>query len=193
MSRAKSAAAVLLTTMFVTTQPWYNQQVFGVAFSTVLFDVALHMLTDSSGIKVPADEPGSVRRYRTGTLATVGSVAGIVASAVGVGGGVVLVPAYNRFLRLPIHRSIGTSSATIIVIASFGVASYVAGGLGEQATSLSIGFVDPLHAAYLSIPAAVTARLGVWTAHRVNQRRLRQGFAVFAILVAVRIVAGALL
>ncbi len=187
-----SAAAVLLTTMFVTMQPWYDQQMFGIAFSIVLFAVALQMLMDKSESSVQTEASGTRNGSRIGTLAATGSVAGIVASAVGVGGGVVLVPTYNRFLRLPIHHSIGTSSATIIIIASFGVASYVAGGFGEHATSFSIGFVDPLHAAYLSIPAAVTARFGVWAAHRVNQRRLQQGFAVFAILVAIRIVAGAL-
>ena len=187
-----SALAVLLTTAFVTTQPWYDQRLFGIAFSVVLVAVSLQMLLGKTAAEMDTDVTHAHAGSRIGTLAATGSAAGIVASAVGVGGGVVLVPTYNRFLRLPIHRSIGTSSATIIIIASFGVASYVVGGLDFRATSYAVGFVDPLHAAYLSVPAAITARFGVWTSHRVNQRRLQQGFALFAIAVAIRILVGAL-
>lgn len=188
-----SAAAVVLTTAFVTTQTWYNQQVFGISFSLVLLIVALRMLTEGSGKVKSADDGRRASASRFAALAATGSVAGVVSAAVGVGGGVVLVPAYNRVLRLPIHVSIGTSSATIILIALFGVISYILSGYGEHATDFSIGFVDPLHAAILSVPAAVSARFGVWTAHRINRRRLRQGFAVFAIAVAIRIIVGAVL
>lgn len=190
-----SAAAVLLTTTFVTTRSWYDQQVFGIAFSIVLLVVAARMLFEKAG-EALANSKETDRPTRSSALPTLlatGSVAGAVSSAVGVGGGVVLVPAYNRFLRLPMRVSVGTSSATIIVISAFGVASYIFGGFEHHATRFSIGFVDPLHALFLSIPAAATAPLGVWTAHRVNQRRLQQGFAIFAIAVAIRIIVGALL
>lgn len=187
-----SAVAVLLTTMFITTRPWYDQSVFGIAFSIVLMTVAIRMLMERPAVVKAASDQDDIasRSSDIVTLAVTGSVAGVVSSAVGVGGGVVLVPAYNRFLGLPIHVSIGTSSATIILISIFGVTSYILGGYGEHATTFSVGFVDPLHAAILSVPAALSARLGVWAAHRVNQRRLQQGFAVFAIIVAIRIVVG---
>jgi uncharacterized membrane protein YfcA len=189
-----SAIAVLLTTTLVTTQPWYDRQVFTIAFSVILVVVAARMLLD----KTPQEPqvgplpPRSTSAARLTRLAATGSVAGVVSSAVGVGGGVVLVPAYNRLLRLPVHVAVGTSSATIILISIFGVASYVAEGMGHAATASSIGFVDPLRALYLSIPAALTARAGVWVSHRINQRRLQQGFAVFAVVVAIRLVVGAL-
>lgn len=188
-----SAFAVLATTIFVTTQPWYDRGTFGIAFSVVLLVVAIRMFLDEGEREDPsrsASRPGSSSRVTT--LVATGSVAGVVSSAVGVGGGVILVPAYRRLLRLPIHVAIGTSSATIILISLFGVLAYVLRGAGLGATPTSIGFVDPLHAAYLSIPAAFTARAGARSAHRINQRRLQRGFAVFAILVAIRIIAGAI-
>jgi uncharacterized membrane protein YfcA len=52
--------------------------------------------------------------------------------------------------------------------------------------------VDVPHAALLSLPALVTARLGVLAAHRVNTTWLRLAFASLAGLVAVRLLWNAL-
>ncbi len=190
-----SAAAIFLTTTFVTTKPWYNEDVFQVVFSAILLAVAIRMLHGSIAEGVAREDhvaPPHKTGLRKGGGIVAGGAAGVVASATGVGGGVVLVPAYNGLLRMPIHVAVGSSSATIILISLFGVLSYAILGVGQTATSWSVGFVDPIHGLLLSVPATLTARLGVATAHRINRQRLSQGFALFAILVAARLIMRAL-
>jgi hypothetical protein len=121
-----------------------------------------------------------------------GSVAGAVSAAVGVGGGVVLVPAYHQLLRLPMHRSVGTSSASIVFIALIGVLAYVATGWGRPVPPTALGYVDVGAAVVLSAAAAVAARFGVTTAHRINTLWLERAFAVLVLVVAVRLVLRAL-
>lgn len=196
-----SAAGVIAVTSLVTTRPWYDQTEFQIAFSAVLLFVAVRMAFRQKRDIVPAgssgaadsakDQPPPDHNISSGGLAAVGAIAGVVSSAVGVGGGVVLVPAFNRIVRLPIHTSVGTSSATIIIISLFGVITYALAGLESHPRDLAIGFVDPLTALALSVPAALTTRAGVATAHRFDQRALRIGFAVFAVMVAVRLIMGA--
>jgi uncharacterized membrane protein YfcA len=187
-----SAVAVFLMTRFVTTQPWYNGTVFQLVFGGLLLVIVGRMLLSKQ------DPPGDVQEAGPPNLpfaflAGTGTAAGVVSSATGVGGGVVLVPAYNNLLGLSIHTAVGTSSATIVLIALVGVLNYVAAGWGNPAVpGTALGFVDFGHAAILSLPAVFTARLGVWTAHRFNRRRLRQSFAVLALLVAVRLLLNAL-
>jgi uncharacterized membrane protein YfcA len=182
-----SAVSVSLMTRLVTTQPWYNGTVFQVTFSVVLVIVVLRMLF---GKKLESNNPAENRaedRHGFGKLAAVGTIAGVVSSASGVGGGVVLVPAYNNLLKMPIHRAVGTSSASIVIISSLGVLSYLLTGNGASTSPLTIGHVDLLTAFVLAFPSIFTARLGVWTSHQFNTRALQWSFGIVALFVAFRL------
>ncbi len=187
-----SALGVVTITVLVTTQAWYNQDVFQIVFSIVLLVVAARMIgaRGTRALEDTVDANARTNRVSLARSAAIGVAAGSVSSAVGVGGGVVLVPAYNRWLHLPIHSSVGTSSATIILISSIGVVSYIVSGLAAPAHpgSSGFGYVDPLTALGLGLPALLTTRLGVTTAHRVKKRTLQIGFAVFALCVAASLV-----
>ncbi len=186
-----SIVTVLTMTRFVTTQAWYDQRVFQMVFSAILLIVAVRMIVparDRAGVAPGSDniDPSVAGLFGAG------AAAGAVSSAVGVGGGVVLVPAYNNVLRIPIHTAVGTSSAAIILISLLGVLTYAWLGRGSDATPYAYGFVDPVRALALALPAALTTRLGVAVAHRFDRRHLRFGFGVFAVIVAARLIVRAL-
>lgn len=182
-----SAVAVQLTTRFVTTRPWYNGTAFQAVFGVVLLVVAVRMVRAERGqVGRTSGEPPAIRP-RWPQLAAIGTVAGAISSAAGIGGGVVLVPAYAGLLRLSMHRAVGTSSATIVLIALAGVVGYAATGWGAPTSGLTLGYVDVGRALMLAVPAVGTARLGVMAAHRVNTRMLRLCFAALAAFVAVRL------
>ncbi|MEM1043416.1 MAG: sulfite exporter TauE/SafE family protein [Bacteroidota bacterium] len=182
---AFSAAAVVGMTLFVTTQPWYSGRVFQIVLAAILLGAVYRMVTG----KRPKKTSGWRDRLRTGTpfLAATGAAAGSVASAAGVGGGIVLVPAYNQLLRLPLKTATATSLATIILISFSGVAMYAATGLAVETPPTALGYVDFGQAVWMVLPALVTARLGVKTAERVNVRLIRFSFAGLAVLVAGRL------
>lgn len=187
-----SAISVFLMTRFVTTRPWYDGTVFQVTFSVVLIIVVLRMLFGRKLVSrgKPEDREGGPHGF--GKLAAVGTVAGVVSSASGVGGGVILVPAYNNLLRMPIHRAVGTSSASIVIISTLGVLNYLWTGNQVSTSPLTIGHVDLVTAFVLSFPSIFTARLGVWTSHRFNTKALQWSFAVVALIVAVRLLVRAI-
>ncbi|QXD17041.1 sulfite exporter TauE/SafE family protein [Rhodocaloribacter litoris] len=189
-----SAAAVFAMTRFVTTQPWYDATVFQIVFSLLLLATVVQMIRPPRHGRVPPEAEGTPSRDRVPwpALFGVGAAAGAVASAVGVGGGVVLVPAYHHLLRLPIHRAVGTSSATIPLIALLGVVGYAIAGSDATVPGTALGYVDAGRALLLALPALFSARLGVWTAHRIDTRALRLSFAVVAVFVALRLLYGAL-
>jgi hypothetical protein len=190
-----AAVPIGLMVAFVTTKPWYDATVFQVVFAAVLLFVVGRMVRQALAARRAASHaegaaPHAADPVRRGVplLAGTGAVAGVVSSAVGVGGGVVLVPAYHAGLRLPIHRAVGTSSATIVLISTVGVVTYAVMGWGvETGIPGAVGYVDVPHAALLSLPALLTARLGVAAAHRFNTAWLRLAFASLAGLVAARL------
>ncbi|GMQ81710.1 MAG: sulfite exporter TauE/SafE family protein [Rhodothermia bacterium] len=129
-------------------------------------------------------EPKPVGAF--GLLAT-GVAVGVVATAAGLGGGIVMVPVYHRVFKMPMIRSAGTSSATIVLVSVVGVISYAYSGWGLNLAPLSVGYVDVGRALLLSVPAAFTARIGVRMAHRFDAAVLRKSFAVVAFVVAFRL------
>jgi uncharacterized membrane protein YfcA len=187
-----AAVAVVLTTQFITTQPWYDQTVFQVVLGTLLVVVAARMAT---GGRAGDSGDASLGRERHSWpfLAGTGMGAGIISPAAGVGGGVVLVPAYHRLLRFPMERASGTSSGTIILISLVGIASYAASGWGAPGRpATAVGYVDFARAALLAGPSILGARLGVRASRHVPARGLRWTFATFAGVVAARLLYGAL-
>ena len=182
-----AALAVTLVTVFVTTQPWYDKTVFGVVLAVVLLVAVVRMLRRrrSGGEVVAMREADD--RVPVPALAGAGLAAGSVASAAGVGGGIVLVPVYNQMLRLPLKVATATSMATIVLISLSGVVVYVLSGLGTGTPPTALGYVDFGRAAWLAFPALFTARLGVRVASRVNVHVIRWGFAALATVVALRL------
>lgn len=182
-----SAAAVGFVSRFVVTRPWYDAALFRLLFAAVLLIVVARMVrgraAEPSSI---SDEPG-----HWGAWLGTGTAAGTVAAAVGVGGGVVLVPAYHRWLRLPMHRAVGTSSATIVLISGLSTIAYAGLGAGVAGRpGLALGYVDVGTGLLLAGPAVLGAQGGAALAHRVNTKRLRWSFAVLAVVVAGRLVWG---
>jgi uncharacterized membrane protein YfcA len=185
-----SAAAVGAVSWIVGTQPWYDASVFQGLFAVVLLVVVVRMVRGASE-DAPDEEDAETARGWGAWLGT-GTAAGTVAAAVGVGGGVVLVPAYSRWLRLPFHRAVGTSSATILVISALSVGAYGVLGMGlDGRPPLALGYVDVGTGLLLAGPAVIGAQGGAALAHRVETHWLRWAFAALAVVVAGRLLGGA--
>lgn len=187
---AVAALAVILVTTFVTTQPWYSRRVFQVVLGLALTAVVVRMLTKRDGQGNSLSSEGA--RRGVGALALTGAAAGSIASAAGIGGGVVLVPAFNGLVRLPLKLAAGTSTTSIAIITLVGVLTYIARGLGAPVPEGALGYVHVPYALALALPAVVTARLGVSAAHRIHVKWVRWAFAGFAGIVAVRLLWNAL-
>lgn len=186
-----SAGAVALVSGFVVTRPWYDAAVFQLLFAVVLLVVVGRMVQGSTDTVEGAADESTSRSW--GRWLGTGTAAGTVAAAVGVGGGVVLVPAYSRWLRLPLHRAVGTSSTTILLISGFSVAAYAWLGAGLAGRpSFALGYVDVGTGLLLAGPAVVGAQGGAVLAHRMETTWLRWSFAALAVVVAGRLVMGAL-
>jgi len=115
----------------------------------------------------------SVRRYRY-TALLVGWVAGIFSALLGVGGGLIMVPAMALFLNIRAQRAVATSLAVIIPTALVGAWRY------HQAVPL-----DLLVILWLSLGGTVGGVVGAIIANLLGARQLRRLFGVFVIGVGV--------
>ena len=177
---------VTVLSLYVTTKPWYSKEEFQVVLGVVLVAVVVRTLLkkDSHGNSLSTDGA----RRNVGFLALIGAGAGAIAAAAGVGGGVIMVPAFNGLVRLPLKVAAGTSTAAITIIALTGVLVFALLGLGADVPPTASGYVDIQNALLLGAPAMLTARIGVSVAHRINVRWVRYSFAAFAAAVAAKLI-----
>ncbi len=186
-----SAGAVGLVSGLVVTRPWYDSGLFQLLFAAVLLVVVVRMVRGPAADSPRAEDSDDSFAQWSKWFGT-GTAAGTVASAVGVGGGVVLVPAYSRLHRLPFHRAVGTSSATILVISALSTVAYAWLGAGLGVRPIALGYVDVGTGFLLAGPAVVGAQGGAALAHRIETGWLRWSFAALAVVVAGRLVWNAL-
>lgn len=124
------------------------------------------------GNPVPATEQAHVRGgWRP---AAVGVAAGLLSGLLGIGGGVVMVPAFTELLHLPLKSAIATSLVCVGVF-----------GLPATVTHAILGDVDWRLAALLTVGVVPGALIGAGLTIRTPQRRLRLLVGAFLAVVAV--------
>lgn len=201
-----SAVTVFLMVRFVTTRPWYDGTVFQGVFGVLLLVVAVRMIAGGgSGTEADAespihegDRPLEAGLAAVGISGLVGAAAGVIAPAAGIGGGVLLVPAFHRLLGLPIREAVATSSAAIVLISVSGVLNYGLMGVDVTVLTSSSGFAVPWRFGYvdlgrgllLAVPALVGARGGAALTHRLPERAVRWTFGLLALGVGARLLFG---
>jgi uncharacterized protein len=107
-------------------------------------------------------------------LAGIGLAAGVLSGLFGVGGGIIMVPAMVLLARMAQQRASATSLAAIVPIAAVGAVIF---GSGNS--------VDLLAAVVLVIGSLTGVQLGTRLMPRIGDDRLRIGFAIFMIGVAI--------
>jgi uncharacterized membrane protein YfcA len=164
-----------------------DERFIAAAFGLMLVYVALTMVrrrSEPSADEAPdvASDPGdlsaSVSRpeYRVRNVPLglgLGGLAGVMSALLGVGGGIVLVPAMHVAMGVPLRASTATSNLTLGVTASASAALYV---LRDA--------IDPLVAAPVLVGTFLGATAAARLANRVPINVLRWIFVVVLLYVA---------
>ena len=178
------APGILLGTLFgswVAAQ--LSSRILSILFMVFIFYVAGRMFFNVKP-KPKHSLPG------TAGLIGVGSVIGSISSLVGIGGGGLSVPFLVR-CNQPIHTAVGTSAAIGFPIAVAGSCGYIINGL--QVSSLpdfSLGFIYLPALVGIAVASVLTAPLGVRLAHSLPVERLKKMFALFLLVVGIRMLFG---
>lgn len=128
--------------------------------------------------------PGAVGMFGVGTLI------GGISSLVGIGGGSLSVPFLIRSNQ-PMYSAVGTSAAIGFPIAVAGSIGYLLNGLAAPGLPpWSIGFIYMPALVGIAFASVLTAPLGVRLAHSLPVERLKKLFAVFLLLMGLRMLLG---
>lgn len=177
---ANITPGILLGTFFggllATRLPTLFLKVFFICF---LFAIAAQMI---SNYRPPAT------RHMPGFFGTsaAGGVIGMASSFVGIGGGSLSVP-FMTWCNVPIHTAVGTSAAIGFPIAVSGALGYIVGGWGRPGLPADcLGFVNLWALFGIACASCLTAPLGVRLSHSLPTGKLKRFFAIFLILIGLK-------
>ena len=154
-----------------------------VATAVLIGWIAVDMLRRPAPEPTPAaaGESASGQRVAAWRVAAIGLVAGLYSGFLGLGGGFVIVPALARWLGWPVKRAIGTSLATITLLAIPG-----------SVTHYLLGNVDMRLALLLAAGAVPGALFGARLTDAASERHVATAFAAFLVVAAVALAWGEL-
>lgn len=141
--------------------------------------------------KIGAASPATAKESTSPAAAEAGIVAaviGAISAALGIGGGVIMVPYLTR-RGMPLHKAIGTSAFVVLplsVAAALGYA-FSDGGRNMPLPEDAAGFVYLPALAGIALFSLVTAHIGASLTARLPGALLRRLFALLMLLIAGRL------
>jgi len=148
----------------------FDATILKILFSFVLFFSAFRMFRDTS-MRLEDDEVKNVYLLRRKMLPLVGFIGGLTAGLLGVGGGVIMVPALV-FLSYPIHTAVATSLMVIFINSTTATGAHI------LTSELNI-----IQALPMTVGALLSVRKGSDMSVGLDRKRLKKVFGVFLILI----------
>jgi uncharacterized membrane protein YfcA len=137
----------------------------------------------------PILKPGPKRDsdITPGDLFIVGGLSGFLSATIGVGGGILTVPLLHLVYDLPMNRAVGNSSGLIVFSSLTGTLGWIYLGWGmEGLPAGSLGYVNVIGWALISMTAVLGAQVGAWVTSSLPANRLRIPFGIVLGLVGIK-------
>jgi uncharacterized protein len=169
------------------------RRIFNIAFGLLMVAVSIHLFFHKTArsrnevkgnhitTRTLIEKNGTVHTYsfnrRTGIILSV--FVGYLSSMLGIGGGIIHVPALIRLLNFPVHIATATSHFILVIMALTGTIVHIATG------SFSHGGV--YQTILLSIGVLIGAQAGALLSQRVRGVWIIRGLAIAMVSVGIRI------
>ena len=113
------------------------------------------------------------------SLLSLGLLVGFSSAALGIGGGVTMVPALTLLFKLDIKKAVGISLSTIIPVATVGVITYCV---------LNCSYIRIFVALLIAVGSVVGAKYGVTIASKISSSFLTKLFSILLLFVGLKLI-----
>ncbi|VVC77167.1 hypothetical protein AQUSIP_24940 [Aquicella siphonis] len=156
----------------------YLESIFGIF---MLFTAA-YMLVKESAVDITDTAP----ILSLPKMATGGFGIGFVASVIGTGGGILMVP-FLHSLNVKMRYAVGTSTLIGLPVAIIGAVTYVVAGLSQMhSSSVTIGYVHWPAFLAISLAGIICAPIGARLATILPAKILQKAFALCMAIVGLK-------
>lgn len=158
-----------------------STQLLKTIFSSAVIVLAAYMLLS---VKIANSKPFPGQLH----LRVIGLSTGILSSIMGIAGGAILVPTLSYY-SMSVRKAIGTATVCGFVVACFGTLGFILTGLDQPALpKWSLGYIYLPALLGIVLTSSLFAPFGVKFAAKLPVNTLKKAFAVFLILVAIKMI-----
>lgn len=173
---------VLIGSWIVSTGDWYRKDIFNIVFTLLLVPAVIRMLMSRK-------EPDNLRtEIPLQKFGIVGAVTGIFTAFSGLGGGLIMIPAFVNILKLEMKKAVSVS-AGVVPFFAFPTALYYMfqEPLQQDLAVSNFGFILYPIVLPMIIGTLLTVPLGVKTGHKLNPWTSKLIFSFFVVLVLIKL------
>lgn len=164
---------------------WYNKQRFTIFFISLLLFIGFRLFIkrkNESFSPQALDSPP----YK---FQIIGFVSGIITSLSGLGGGIIMVPAFAEFLKMDLRKATGISTGVIVFFAAAQSLFYAFSTPSSWPNSLPHqGFIVFSLVAPVIVGVLIAAPYGVRASHNMSKEKLTIWFVMFVLAVSVKLI-----
>lgn len=172
--------AAVLMTVLIKSGTWYSKSVFNYVFASMLLVIALRMFLKKVQVSNTSNIIKPLGYYVTGFIA------GIVTAMSGLGGGVVMTPAFTDVLKMDIKKASAISNGVIPVFAlAVGILNLSTSSI-QKLSEWQVGYVVFPIVIPMILSTFLLAPLGVIASQKANQQTIRMVFASFISIVFIK-------
>lgn len=162
---------------------WYSKETFNLVFLLMLSPMILRMLyTRKRETPKEATEPKPYQFGLTGLLT------GVFTAFSGLGGGMIMVPSFTDFLKMDIKKATSISAGVVPLIALMLSIKYFTSTPSADVVLPHIGYIVYSVALPMAAGTFITVGFGVSLSHKTPSPVIKTIFAVFALLVIIKLV-----
>jgi uncharacterized membrane protein YfcA len=176
-----SILSSLLALKFIVNTSWYSIK----AFNIIIVMLLLYMLYTTlwSANKVSIFPVASLKRWK---LSLLGVASGIIAALSGLGGGIVIIPVLNSFMRIDMRKASSISSG-VIMLTAFTMTLF---NLFEKPVhdfnAYSFGYIVFPISLTISLGVVLASPFGVKISRNLSSRTISYIYAAFLIIVILK-------
>ncbi|MFL5730012.1 MAG: sulfite exporter TauE/SafE family protein [Cytophagaceae bacterium] len=174
----------VLVLHFIVNTPWYSLRVFNIIIVVLLFYMLFTTLRSARKVFVfPLD---SLKRWK---LAIVGAAGGTIAALSGLGGGIVIIPILNSFMKIDMRKASSISSGVIMLTALTMTLYNLFEKPVHEFKAYNMGYIIFPIALTLSLGVVIASPFGVKISRKLSSSTISYIYAGFLILVILKKVA----
>jgi uncharacterized membrane protein YfcA len=171
----------ILTALFVNGSEAFSKFWFTVFFLCIAVAAFLRMLLSKQG-----EAERKPNEIAPGKYTLVGAFTGIISGLSGVGGGIVMVPAFNKLFKIPIKVAAGLSIGAICAFAFTNSLQYAILSVESSVFNLQWGYIGFDFVLYPALSVVIFAPLGVKASMKTKPETIRMVFLVFMLTIIIK-------
>ena len=161
-----------------------------ILFAIFLILISLNILysnfKNKNNLEVINNMDNTFHNINYKNIGIVGFLTGFISSIFGIGGGIVVVPFLNIFLKFPIKSAIGTSLGMMIIVSFTGLLGYMLSPCPLDCNLYNIGYVSLFTGLIISPIAMAFSKYGAKISNGTKSEILRSILAIILMIVGIR-------